>query len=62
MNENDTNAVTTPQHSAYGFHCGDCDKFVYFGYDTKTKKLPTKNAVCVNCGGKYEDNQVKKGE
>lgn len=44
-----------PKRSAYGFYCGDCGEFVYEGYDTRTKKLPNRNAVCTFCGEKYEN-------
>jgi len=46
------------QKSAYGFYCGDCGDFVYEGYNTRSKKLPNRNAVCTRCGKKYENVQV----
>ena len=47
-----------PKTSAYGFYCADCGKFVYQGYDRNDKKdLPDGNAVCVECGEKYEDKE-----
>ena len=45
-----------PRHSAYGFSCADCNKFVHKGYDARDKVgLPDNNAVCEDCGANYSD-------
>jgi len=40
-----------PRTSANGFHCAECNKFVYIGYDSRDSSEIT-DAICLVCGTK----------
>ena len=42
------------RYSAYGFYCGDCNSFVYKGYDSRDIVVPDGKARCIGCARMYE--------